>query len=154
MKIVALEQRHFHPVLLLQSACPEVAQWSAADYHRVATGDISGWVAERKSKPVEAESHTAIDGFIVVRRIDTDVEILNFAVLESSRRQGVGSGLLHEVLAWSRSLGVKQAMLEVRASNDPALQFYGRHNFQIVGRRPRYYSAPVDDALLLTANLE
>lgn len=152
MKIVPLEEHHVHSVLLLQSACPEVAQWIAADYQRVAVGGISGWVAE--SEPGPAESDAAIDGFIVVRRVDIDIEILNFAVAESTRRRGVGSSLLHAVLAWSRSLGAKQAMLEVRASNESALQFYTRHNFRIVGRRPRYYSAPVDDALLLTALLE
>jgi ribosomal-protein-alanine N-acetyltransferase len=154
VNIVPLEERHIQSVLRIQFACPEVAQWSAADYQRVASGDISGWVSESESKPAQAESHAAIDGFMVVRRIDADVEILNFAVAESSRRRGVGSGLLRVAGAWSRSLGVKHAMLEVRASNEPALQFYARHDFHIVGRRPRYYAEPVDDALLLTAILE
>ncbi len=157
MKIVPLEDRHISSLLQIQAACPEVAQWTAADYQRVSSGDISGWVAEADSA-LDGSRGTApgdsVVGFIVVRRVGTDVEILNFAVAESSRRAGVGSGLLRAVLTWSRSLGVKQAMLEVRATNKTALHFYTRHNFQIVGRRPRYYSSPVDDALLLTAFLE
>ena len=45
-------------------------------------------------------------------------------------------------------------MLEVRASNIAALRFYEHHSFEIAGRRPRYYTAPVEDALLLTATLK
>jgi ribosomal protein S18 acetylase RimI-like enzyme len=41
----------------------------------------------------------------------------------------------------------------VRASNLSALRFYERHKFEVVGRRLRYYTAPVEDALLLTATL-
>jgi ribosomal protein S18 acetylase RimI-like enzyme len=152
VKIVALEERHIPSLLRLQSTCPEVAQWKFTDYHRVLSGDISGWVAQSESTP--ANSEIEIDGFVVVRRVAAEIEILNFAVAESTRRRGVGSGLLLAVLAWSRPLGAKQVMLEVRASNKTALQFYRRHDFQIVGRRPRYYSSPVDDALLLTAFLE
>jgi len=41
----------------------------------------------------------------------------------------------------------------VRASNAAALRFYERHGFQITGRRPRYYDGPIEDALLLTAEI-
>jgi [ribosomal protein S18]-alanine N-acetyltransferase len=43
--------------------------------------------------------------------------------------------------------------LEVRASNDAALVLYHRHGFNAVGVRPAYYSAPIEDALLLEAAL-
>jgi ribosomal-protein-alanine N-acetyltransferase len=150
--IVPLEVRHIPSLLRLQSSCPEVAQWTAADYQRIPCGEMAGWVAEAGES--SDDSRADVIGFIVARRIASDVEILNFAVDTTSRRHGVGSGLLHAVLAWSRSLGAKQAMLDVRAANETALHFYTRHNFQIVGRRPRYYSSPIDDALLLTAFLE
>jgi [ribosomal protein S18]-alanine N-acetyltransferase len=45
-------------------------------------------------------------------------------------------------------------MLEVRAANDGALRLYHRHGFQVAGRRTRYYTNPIDDALLLTAELK
>jgi ribosomal-protein-alanine N-acetyltransferase len=43
--------------------------------------------------------------------------------------------------------------LEVRSSNAPALAFYAALGFEEVGRRPRYYADPVEDALLLRLGL-
>ena len=65
----------------------------------------------------------------------------------------LGAALLAEALKWAQTFQATQAILEVRASNLAALRFYERHKFEVVGRRPRYYTAPVEDALLLTATL-
>jgi [ribosomal protein S18]-alanine N-acetyltransferase len=131
-------------IIAIQSACPDIAQWSRDDYARLAAGEMVGWVAEDRSR---------VEGFLVARRVASDIEILNLAVLAESRRKGVGTLLLREAIAWGGSRQARQAHLEVRASNTPALRFYERHGFRITGRRPRYYPAPVEDALLLTATL-
>jgi [ribosomal protein S18]-alanine N-acetyltransferase len=131
-------------VLAIQSACPEIAQWSAWDYERVARGEMAGWIAE---------ANRSVVGFLVARRVAEDAEILNFAVQSSWRGQGIGAALLQASLDWAKSFAASRALLEVRASNSTALAFYRRHNFEIAGRRPGYYSAPLDDALLLTARL-
>ena len=47
----------------------------------------------------------------------------------------------------------EKALLEVRASNLTALQFYERHHFHATGRRAGYYTAPLDDALVLALKL-
>jgi ribosomal-protein-alanine N-acetyltransferase len=85
--------------------------------------------------------------------LSTELEILNFAVESNSRRCGIGAALLEEALQWAETFQATQAILEVRASNLAALRFYERHKFEVVGRRPRYYTAPVEDALLLMAIL-
>jgi [ribosomal protein S18]-alanine N-acetyltransferase len=82
-----------------------------------------------------------------------EIEILNFAVSPEVRRRGMGAMLLKEALRWGTEFGAVQAILEVRASNSAALHFYERHNFQVVGRRARYYNEPTEDALLLTAKV-
>lgn len=131
-------------VFEIQTACGEISQWTLWDYERVTRGEMPGWVAEK---------HSTVAGFLVARRVASDIEILNFAVRAEFRRQGIGSALLREVAHWGKSLGAEKIFLEVRASNVNAMQFYEKFNFRVTGRRPRYYSAPVDDALLLTANL-
>lgn len=144
MLIRLLEFRDIEDVLAIQSLCREVAQWTAWDYHRVAKGEMGGWVAERK----------AIIGFLVARRIASDLEILNFAVKPDARRQGIGGALLEEALRWAKSFDAQRAFLEVRVSNLAALRFYELYNFHTTGRRARYYTAPIEDALVLAASLK
>jgi ribosomal-protein-alanine N-acetyltransferase len=43
------------------------------------------------------------------------------------------------------------ATLEVRVSNQAAVNLYHKFGFQIVGRRARYYRDNGEDALLMTA---
>lgn len=144
MNIRPIEARDVDSILAIQSASPEIAQWTTWDYARVARGDMAGWVAEEKNE---------VDGFLVARRVVTDLEILNFAVRPHARHSGIGTSLLRETLAWGATFRAEKALLEVRASNLAALNFYGRHGFEVIGRRPRYYSAPIEDALILTAAL-
>lgn len=144
MTIRALESRDVEAILAIQVTCPEIAQWTAWDYDRVARGEMPGWVTEEDA---------GVTGFLVARRLSSELEILNFAVESDSRRCGIGAALLREALQWAQSFQATQAILEVRASNLSALRFYERHKFEVVGRRPRYYTAPVEDALLLTATL-
>jgi [ribosomal protein S18]-alanine N-acetyltransferase len=131
-------------ILFIQGGCPEIAQWSMWDYSRVAQGEMAGWVCEDNAQVL---------GFLVARRIGGDLEILNFAVRPGDRRRGIGEALLGAALEWGKSFGAAQVMLEVRASNLAALRFYERNKFEVAGRRPRYYTAPIEDALLLTAPL-
>ena len=140
-----LELRDIEDVLAIQAASPEIAQWSLWDYARVARGEMTGWVTESERGEVT--------GFIVARRIANDLEILNFAVRPAARRQGIGAALLGEALRWGSAFSAAQAFLEVRASNLAALRFYEQHKFQVTGRRPRYYSAPIEDALILSAQI-
>ena len=50
--------------------------------------------------------------------------------------------------------GVREVILEVRASNLPALALYRQLGFVETGRRPRYYQAPEEDAILMRLGLE
>jgi ribosomal-protein-alanine N-acetyltransferase len=140
-----IEDRDVEHVLTIQWASPEIAQWTLRDYSRVAAGEMRGWVAE--------ENATVI-GFLVARRVLSDLEILNLAVRPDTRRCGVGALLVREVLAWGKTIGAEKVLLEVRASNLAALHFYECHGFRATGRRPRYYASPIEDALLLTATIE
>ena len=81
-------------------------------------------------------------------------EILNFAVSAGT----AAAWYRRHATAGNSRLGqnfraATTRYLEVRASNAAALRFYERHNFQTVGRRSPYYTAPIEDALLLSAKL-
>lgn len=135
-------------VLEIQSACPEIAQWTLRDYTRVASGEMAGWVAEPGDT---LASGPIVAGFIVARRVASDLEVLNFAVTPQSRRHGIGAALFRAALAWGATFAAEKTFLEVRVSNLAAIRFYEHHGFEVTGRRPKYYNAPIEDALVLTA---
>jgi|SRR5215469_3799819 len=141
-------------VLAIQGLCPEIAQWSLWDYERVARGEMAGWVADALGEEGVPSGGGRVAGFLVGRRIADDLEILNFAVHPGLRRLGIGGALLDEAMRWGRSFNAEAALLEVRASNFAALAFYERNNFHLVGKRPKYYASPEEDALLLIAGLK
>ena len=132
-------------MLATQRESPEIAQWTAADYEGAAQGTIAAWVAEDESGVV---------GFLIARFVLEEIEILNFAVRPEVRRRGAGSKLLAQVIEDGENQRVERVMAEVRASNVPALGFYETRGFRVVGRRPRYYSRPEEDALLLERPVE
>jgi [ribosomal protein S18]-alanine N-acetyltransferase len=140
----SIEPPDIEAILAIQRASLEVAQWTASDYARIVAGDMSGWVTE---------ANDGVAGFLVARRAASDLEILNFAVRANARRMGLGTSLLRAALAWAKTFHAERALLEVRASNAAALRFYERQGFQATGRRIRYYAAPTEDALLLTAEI-
>jgi ribosomal-protein-alanine acetyltransferase len=140
-----LSVRVFEPgdadaILSIQAESPEVAQWSRRAYERLVQEKMTGWIAE---------ANGSISGFVAARQVAGDAEILNFAVRSAARRGGIGALLLNEVLAWAKSTHAEKIYLEVRESNRAARAFYERHGFRETGRRPRYYDAPTEDALLL-----
>lgn len=144
MNIRTMEARDIDAVLAIQSACPETAQWVMWDYNRAAAGEMAGWIAEENGEVI---------GFLVGRPVVSDFEILNFAVAPAARRRGAGAALLQQAIEFGKSIHAENTLLEVRASNLAALQFYERRDFRATGRRRRYYTAPVEDALVLTLRL-
>jgi len=65
------------------------------------------------------------------------------------RQRRLGVGLMAWVMEEAARRGATRATLEVRESNEPARRLYARLGFEVVARRPRYYSQPVEDALIL-----
>jgi ribosomal-protein-alanine N-acetyltransferase len=82
------------------------------------------------------------------------VQVQNLAVHPAFRRRGVGRFLLAEGLREAHRRGARLATLEVRPSNLAARRLYASLGFVETGRRPGYYQAEGEDALLLDCRLE
>lgn len=96
-----------------------------------------------------AESGDELAGYAVSWAVIDQGELGNIAVAPAWRRHGVGKRLLECVIGAMRRRGVRELFLEVRVSNTPARNLYEQYGFRMVGRRPAYYSLPVEDALVL-----
>ena len=94
-------------------------------------------------------------GFILLRVMAGEAEVLTLAVAPSERRQGLGRALLTAGLAAGRDAGAESAFLEVAADNVAAIALYETAGFRQVGRRRGYYSRPggAIDAMVLRLDL-
>ncbi len=126
--------------------CPEAAQWSAEDYKGFALHQTSSRAAHAI---FVARVNEQVAGFIVIRSVQGELEILNLAIAPEARRAGVASALLNSAFAWAKERNCREAYCEVRESNAGARAFYARIGFAEKGRRAAYYSNPDEDALIL-----
>jgi ribosomal-protein-alanine acetyltransferase len=88
-------------------------------------------------------------GFFLARSIYDNLEILKLGVFPQSQQQGIGTQLMETAYAEGIRRGCNRCFLEVRKSNQVAIQFYYRHNFRIAGTRLNYYTDPVEDAWVM-----
>lgn len=88
-------------------------------------------------------------GFCSFWIVADELHINNLAVLPEQRRAGVGGSLVEHVLGEAQRRGAGRATLEVRRSNEPARRLYARWGFAVSAVRPRYYTEPEEDALIL-----
>src|SRR5579885_2491071 len=101
-----------------------------------------GWLAWEEEEPA---------GFVLVRDLGTECEILSFGVIARWRRRGIARALLQTAIDEAARRGLPSLVLEVAVDNEPARELYLAAGFTAVGRRPRYYRRPEGrvDALVL-----
>ncbi|MBO5908421.1 MAG: ribosomal protein S18-alanine N-acetyltransferase [Clostridia bacterium] len=75
--------------------------------------------------------------------------ITNIAVKKAFRRQGIATALINELLKFLNDK-LSFISLEVRASNSAAIKLYKLLGFTKAGIRKNFYSAPKEDALIMT----
>jgi [ribosomal protein S18]-alanine N-acetyltransferase len=92
-------------------------------------------------------------GFFLARSIYDNLEILKLGVFPGCQRQGIGTELMETAYSEGVRRGCNRCFLEVRKSNQIAIQFYYRHNFRIAGTRLKYYTDPVEDAWIMERTL-
>jgi [ribosomal protein S18]-alanine N-acetyltransferase len=92
-------------------------------------------------------------GYAIAWTIIDQAELGNVAVAPEARGLGIGRLLVESMLGRLRYRSVAECFLEVRESNQVAQGLYGALGFQVVGRRPAYYSDPVEDALVMRVRL-
>ncbi len=84
-------------------------------------------------------------GFILVRQVLDEAEVILVAVDRAARRQGTARALLCQALG--QLDGVRQVFLEVASDNAAAIALYRGLGFTDVGRRRGYYARPGGQAV-------
>jgi ribosomal-protein-alanine N-acetyltransferase len=99
-------------------------------------------------------SGPAIVGFFAGWTVEDELHVNNVASHRDYRRMGIGRSLMQAAIDEARFRGVKEVLLEVRASNESAQQMYRRLGFHFVGRRRDYYRLPTEDALVMKLRVQ
>jgi ribosomal-protein-alanine N-acetyltransferase len=88
-------------------------------------------------------------GLAIFWIVHDEVHVLNVATAPEHRRRGVARAVMDEVLARGKARRCTLATLEVRRSNEAALQLYRSLGFRPVGIRPNYYVDEGEDAIVM-----
>ncbi len=110
---------------------------------------IASELDNRLSCWLVAEEQGRVVGYVGSQSVLDMADMMNIAVDPEYRRQGIAEQL---ILALTQNLmvkGIVALLLEVRVSNASAIALYEKLGFAQVGRRPRYYHNPREDALIL-----
>jgi ribosomal-protein-alanine N-acetyltransferase len=83
-----------------------------------------------------------------------EAHIMNLAVQEAHRSQGIARALLLAIEKHARTKGGQRILLEVRPSNTAALHLYQALNYYEIARRPDYYQDNREEALVMCKNLD
>ena len=143
MTVVPMEERHLAALAEIEKACFH-APWST-DMLREELGKGIFLVAEQDGAAV---------GYVGCQTVLDEGYITNVAVSPACRRQGIGRALVRALVSHARSQGLTFVTLEARASNAPAIALYEGAGFRRVGVRRNFYTAPIEDAVLMTLYLK
>jgi ribosomal-protein-alanine N-acetyltransferase len=95
-------------------------------------------------------------GFILIRAVAGEGEILSIGVVPTERRAGLARSLISQAGERAHTEGAKALFLEVSTANTAARALYEGFGFRQVGMRKSYYreiGKVPEDAAVLKANL-
>ena len=120
--------------------------WSEEDFTRS--------LRQRTCIGMVAEYADSVVAFMIYELHRTRLHVLNFAVLRSHRRLGIGTQMLRRLIAKLAPERRSRIVLEVRETNLPAQLFFRAAGFRAVTVLRDFYRDSDEDAYLMQFGLE
>jgi ribosomal-protein-alanine N-acetyltransferase len=127
--------------------------WSADDFRTLVSDRSVYALAIRRESML---GRRRMLGFVLVRAVADEAEILTIAVLPSVQGRGHGRRLMEEIRRRLYADRVRALFLEVDRDNAPAVRLYRSLGFEAIGERKGYYLKPdgtTGSALVMRAEL-
>ena len=145
MKYVRMDEGHVAQIAQLETECFS-DPWSVRSITSELNNPLSLWFVAMNGEEVV--------GYVGSQSVLDEADMMNLAVSDLYRRQKIGEQLVELLIENLKKRAVKSLSLEVRISNEPAIRLYEKLGFVQVGRRPKYYTNPREDALILRKEWE
>jgi ribosomal-protein-alanine N-acetyltransferase len=129
--------------------------WSPELFRRELEHDWSTiLVAVEPLTSASGKGSERIVGFLIYWLVHDEVHILNVAVAPENRRNGIARMLMSETERRAHQASASLLTLEVRRSNQAALELYREFEYRAVGVRPNYYVDEGEDAIVMVKELK
>jgi [ribosomal protein S18]-alanine N-acetyltransferase len=134
-------------ILKIEEACFS-APWTRKMLEAELSGNPFAHFLVAKQWEGDASAQSVL-GYLCYWIVFEELRLMNLAVIESMRHRGIARSLVSIALQTGLSQSAHRAVLEVRASNRAAQSLYHGFGFSQTAVRPKYYSNPVEDAVLM-----
>ncbi len=120
--------------------------WSAQTFRDCMKIGYLCWVCERIDQVV---------AYGILSIAAGESHVMNICVSPQFQRQGMGQAMMHKLIEIANENRSETILLEVRPSNEAALNLYANMGFNEIGIRKNYYPAANgrEDALMLAMEL-
>lgn len=140
--IRAMTRSDIETVATIEADSHPLDAWSAEAF-RAAVDEGQSYLCR-----VAEDTDAGVIGYAVTSLATDQADLQNLTVRADWRRRGLGRWLLDDILGEVARRGVREAFLEVRHDNGPAIGFYTSYGFAVVGRRRNYYASGVDGVVM------
>ena len=141
IKIEKMTAEHIDGLVKIENASFS-KPWTYSGFENELTNDTANFLV--------AVYNTTEIGYIGFHIVLDEGYVANVAVLPEFRRCGIASILLENAVKLCREKNLAFLSLEVRKSNEKAISLYNKFGFELVGERKNFYTAPTENAYIMT----
>jgi ribosomal-protein-alanine N-acetyltransferase len=140
-----MNERDLDAVAALEATLQDFP-WSRGNFADSLVAGYSVWVLRVGGELI---------GFSVVMRVIDEAHLLTIGICKRYQGQGYGARMLRHAMECARLGGATKLFLEVRPSNERAVELYRHFGFHQIGVRKGYYPAVIgrEDALIFDKEL-
>lgn len=132
------EEKDIPVIMQIERLCFDMNRWKEENiiYEMKENPVANLWVIELS---INNEEGYRVVGFSDYWHTFDSATICQIAIHPYLQRKQLGSALMDEIYNDCYAKKVKNITLEVRVSNEKAINFYKKHGFKIETIKPRYY---------------
>ena len=142
LTIKPMEQIDINAVVAIEEESYGLHHWSKESFFNELSNDLAKYFCAFNEDGV-------LVGYAGIWRILEEAHITNISVKPDFRRKKFGETLLKTIIDFCYREGVKYLTLEVRVSNQKAINLYEKSGFKSLGVRKAYYQDNNEDALIM-----